>query len=154
MKKKFARAQNGRFLGIDKKIKEDKLMKVEEIPKLSLPALIWTYLKGIKKFAGLEKAYVKKELGAGLSQAPIGIALAIAGLVLLAMGGLLLLVTSVLVLCIWLQPWASALIVAGALLVVGILFALIGLIKAKNEIARAKASFSQAGKDIKCLRQK
>jgi hypothetical protein len=129
-------------------------MKVEEIPKLSLPALIVAYLKGIKKFAGLEKAYVKKELGAGLSQAPIGVALAIAGLVLLALGGLLLLVTSVLLLCIWLQPWASALIVAGALLVVGILFALIGLIKAKKDIARAKASFSQAGKDIKCLRQK
>ena len=129
-------------------------MKVEEIPKLSLPALIWTYLKGIKKFVGMEKAYVKKEIGAGLSQATIGIAVAVAGLVLLALGGLLLLVTSVLVLCIWLQPWAAALIVAGVLVFMGIIFALIGLIKAKKDIARAKASFGQAGKDIKCLRQK
>ncbi len=129
-------------------------MKLEEIPKLSLPALIMAYLKGLKKFAGLEKAYVKNEIGAGLSQAPIGIVLAIAGLILLALGGLLLLVTSVLVLCIWLQPWAAALIIAGALVVLGILIALTGLVKAKRDIARAKASFSQAGKDIKCLRQK
>jgi hypothetical protein len=141
-------------LGIDKNYKEDRLMKVEEIPKLSLPALFVTYLKGIKKLAGLEKAYVKKEVKAGLSQAPVGIALAVAGLVLLALGGLLLLVTSVLVLCIWLQPWAAALIVAGVLIILGVLIALIGLIKAKKDIARAKASFSQAGKDIKCLRQK
>jgi hypothetical protein len=129
-------------------------MKVEEIPKLSLPALIWSYLKGIKKFAGLEKKYVKKEVGAGLSQAPLGVVIAVAGLVLLALGGLLLLVTSILVLCLWLQPWAAALIVAGVLVVLGILLALIGLVKAKKDIARAKASFSQAGKDIKCLRQK
>ena len=129
-------------------------MKVEEIPKLSLPALIWTYLKGIKKFAGMEKAYVKKEIKAGLSQAPVGLALAVAGLVLLALGGLLLLVISVLVLCIWLPPWLAAIIVAGVLVILGILLALIGLIKAKKDIARAKASFSQAGKDIKCLRQK
>jgi hypothetical protein len=129
-------------------------MKVEEIPKLSLPALIWTYLKGIKKFVGMEKAYVKKEIKAGLSQAPVGLALAVAGLVLLALGGLFLLVTSVLVLCIWLPPWLAALIIAGVLVILGILFALIGLIKAKKDIARAKASFSQARKDIKWLRQK
>ncbi|HEY9162220.1 MAG TPA: phage holin family protein [Desulfomonilia bacterium] len=129
-------------------------MKVEEIPKLSLPALVLTYLKGIMKLAGMEKAYVKKEVKAGLSQAPVGLALAVAGLILLALGGLMFLVTSVLILCIWLQPWAAALIVAGALVIPGILLALIGLIKAKKDLARARASFSQAGKDIKCLRQK
>lgn len=129
-------------------------MKVEELPKLSLPAIVWAYLKGIKRLAGLEKEYVKKEVGAGLSQAPVGIAVAVAGLVLLALGGLMLLVTLVLLLCIWLQPWAAALIVAGGLILLGGVFALAGLIKAKKSIARAKTSFSQAGKDIKCLRQK
>jgi uncharacterized membrane protein YqjE len=106
------------------------------------------------KLAGMEKAYVKKEVKAGLSQAPVGLALAVAGLILLALGGLMFLVTLVLILCIWLQPWAAALIVAGALVIPGILLALIGLIKAKKDLARARASFSQAGKDIKCLRQK
>jgi membrane protein len=129
-------------------------MNAEEIPKVSFLALVWAYVTGIKKLAGLEKAYVKKELGAGLSQMPVGLAVAIAGVILLALGGLMLLVTTVLVLCIWLQPWAAALIVAGGLLVLGGVVALIGVLNAKKNLARARAPFGQVGKDIKCLRQK
>jgi hypothetical protein len=129
-------------------------MKIEDIPNVSLPKLVWAYLKDLKRFAGLEKAYIKKGIAGGIGKAPIGLAIAIAGLVLLALGGLMLLVTSVLVLSIWLQPWAAALIVASVLLFTGIVVALIGLMKAKKDMAKTKASFSQVGKDMRCLKSK
>jgi len=129
-------------------------MKIEDIPNVSLLKLVGAYLKGLKRFAGLEKAYVKKGIADGIGKAPIGIAIALAGVVLLTLGGLMMLVTSVLVLSIWLQPWAAALIVAAVLLFTGIVVALIGLMKAKKDVAKTKASFSKFGEDVKCLRNK
>jgi VIT1/CCC1 family predicted Fe2+/Mn2+ transporter len=129
-------------------------MKVEDIAKVSSFKLIGTYIKGAKRLATLEKQYVGQVLGVHIKNISLGLILAIAGCVCLALGGFVLLVAIVLYLNTWFMPWASALIVTVALLLIGLVLALIGLLNMKKDIEKAKSTFDQVGEDIRWVRQK
>ena len=115
--------------------------------------LIVRFIKLVKSFATLEKAYVKETVqGIVKSSLPIVI-LGVACLVFMALSGIFLLVTLVLVLNIWFAPWASALIVTAFLFLVGLVMGLVALLKAKKDFGEARTRFGRIVEDMRWLKK-
>lgn len=120
---------------------------------VSTIGLIARFVQLIKRFASQEKLYVKQVVEGSLKTSLPGAILAAAGLVFLALGGIFSLVTLVLVLNIWFQPWASALIVTAFLLLSGLILALVGLLKVKKGVGAARTNLEQVKEDMRWLKK-
>ncbi len=104
-------------------------------PNKSLGELFGDLSKEVSALVKQEVQLAKTEItGKLMGVAKAGAALAVAAV--LGLGAfLVLLAAAVLILSIWLQPWAAALIVAGALLVLAGLLAFIGFLEIKKTAA-------------------
>lgn len=115
--------------------------------------LITRFIHLCKRFASQEKAYVKQVVESSAKTSLPGVALACAGLVFLALSGIFLLVTAVLILNIWFVPWASALIVTAFLMLSGLVLGLIGLLKVKQGVVKARTNLNQVKEDMRWLKK-
>lgn len=116
-------------------------------------SLIVRFIKLVKSFATLEKAYVKETVqGLVKSSLPI-VVLGVACLVFIALSGIFALVTLVLVLNIWFAPWASALIVTALLMLIGLALGLVALLKAKKDLGQTRTRFGRIAEDMKWLKK-
>ncbi|HNY65201.1 MAG TPA: phage holin family protein [Deltaproteobacteria bacterium] len=120
---------------------------------VSTLGLIARFVQLIKRFANQEKLYVKQVVEGSLKTSLPGAGLAVAGLVFLALSGVFSLVTLVLVLNIWLEPWASALIVTAFLMLSGLVLAAIGLLKVKKGVTAARTNLDQVKEDMRWLKK-
>jgi VIT1/CCC1 family predicted Fe2+/Mn2+ transporter len=128
--------------------------KIVDVKSMSFVKLVGAFLSKIKRFLSLEKELATKETTRHLKTAGPWLGLIVAGLVLLCLGGIFILVTAVLVLNIWFAPWASALIVTAALLLLGLIMGVIGALFAKKGIDQAKATLNGVAEDLRWLRKK
>lgn len=116
-------------------------------------SLIVRFIKLVKSFATLEKAYVKETVqGLVKSSLPI-VVLGVACLVFIALSSIFALVTLVLVLNIWFAPWASALIVTALLMLIGLALGLVALLKAKKDLGQTRTRFGRIAEDMKWLKK-
>ena len=122
--------------------------------KMSVLRLYRELLKRIKKLLTLEREYLKQQISPQIKSLSPWIIFVVIGLVLLCLGGLWLILSLTLFLNTWFMPWASALIVAIAFLVVGITLSLIGAINTKKRLDKTKELFNELGEDVQCLKKK
>ncbi|HPI93368.1 MAG TPA: phage holin family protein [Deltaproteobacteria bacterium] len=115
--------------------------------------LILRFFSLARNFFSKEKSYVRQVARDAAKTSIPGLVIGIAGLVLVALAGIFSLVTLVLLLNIWFQPWASALIVTAVLLVGGLVLALIGLRMAKKGIDKARTDLDKAREDMRWLKK-
>jgi hypothetical protein len=120
---------------------------------VSMIGLISRFISLLKRFADQEKTFVKKVVDTSVKKSLPGVVLAVVGLVFLVLGGIFSLVTLVLVLNIWFEPWASALIVTGFFMLCGLIFAITGVLVVKKGIGHAQINLNQVKGDMKWLKK-
>lgn len=119
----------------------------------SLFKLVTRYVSLIRRFFSLEKAYVEEVAKGAVKSSLPALVLGIAGIVLVAISGIFILVTMVLVLNIWFQPWASALIVTVLLMLSGLVLILAAALMAKKGLGKTQASIGQIRRDMRWLKK-
>ncbi len=119
----------------------------------SLFSLIGRFVSLVRRFLKQEKAYVKEAGNRALKVGPPVLALGGACLVLIALAGVFGLVTAVLLLNTWFLPWASALIVTGALMLTGMLLGIMALFLAKRGADEAKRHLRCVQEDMRWLKK-
>ncbi|MCD6281786.1 MAG: phage holin family protein [Deltaproteobacteria bacterium] len=127
---------------------------LDDIGKMSILRLSTELIKNIKRLIGLEKDYVKQELIPHIKGLSPWIILLTTGIVFLCLGLLCLIPSAILFLNIWFTPWASALLVALALIAIGIILGLIGAYNSKKSVSKAQGILKEVGEDLKCLKKK
>jgi hypothetical protein len=127
---------------------------MEKLKEASMFKLIVQFFSLIRSFFSKEKVYVKQIVQDAVKASIPGLILGIAGLVLVALSGIFSLVTLVLLLNIWFEPWASALIVTAVLLLGGLVLGFTGLRIAQKGIGKARTDLDRAREDMKWLKKK
>lgn len=115
--------------------------------------LIVRFVKLVKSFATLEKAYVKETVQKTIKNSLPVVILGVACLVFMVLSGIFLLVTLVLVLNIWFAPWASALIMTVFFMLVGLVLGLVALLKAKKDLGETRTRFGRIAEDMRWLKK-
>jgi hypothetical protein len=116
-------------------------------------SLITRFIKLVKSFATLEKAYVKETVQDIVKNSLPIVILGVACLVFVALSGIFLLVTLVLVLNLWFAPWASALIVTALLMLIGMILGLVALLKVKKNLGEARTRLGKIAEDMRWLKK-
>ncbi len=127
---------------------------IGDLAKMSVLKLSKELFKNIKKLLTLEKDYLEQELVPRVKGLSPWIILATVGIIFLCLGLLCLIPSAILFLDTWFTPWASALLVALALIAMGIILGLIGAYNAKNSVSKAQDILKEVGEDLKCLKKK
>jgi len=108
---------------------------------------------GLRWFT-LEKEYTRQEVKNLAGRSVPGMIMAFAGIVTVAVAVTFMLIAgSVLIMNIWFESWLSVLIVAGVLLLVGLITALAGGLKARKAVTTARINIGHIREDMLWLKQ-